>query len=161
VDDVDEQVKARRKLDALARSDNERMTHFNARFNTQVQYVRSCGIPTMLPRDQLPQYLRTLRSCEARDIYYQVRRYTERIASGKSFTLTDVQGGLQQCNNKARSQSTSTGRHRQSTRHDPHHSSSEANASSESPVVYSRRVECWSCEENHPLSACPTTLVAD
>jgi len=71
VDDIDEQVEARRNLEALARSDNERMTHFNARFNAKVQYVRSCGIP-ILPRDQLPQYLRTLRSCEARDIYYQV-----------------------------------------------------------------------------------------
>jgi len=118
-----------------------------------------------LPRDQLPHYLRTLRSCNARDIYYQVRRYTEHIASGESFTLTDVQEGLQQCDNEAqrdkRSQATSTGRHRQSTQHDPHHSSSAANASSESPVVHSRTVECWSCGENHPLSACPTTSVAD
>jgi len=93
VDDIDEQVEARRNLEALARSDNERMPHFNARFNAQVQYVWSCGIP-ILPRDQLPQYLRTLRSCEGRDIYHQVRCYTERIASGKSFTLTEVQEGL-------------------------------------------------------------------
>jgi hypothetical protein len=118
-----------------------------------------------LPRDQLPQYLRTLRSCEARNIYYQVRHYTERIASGKSYTLTDVQEGLQQCDNNAqcdkRSQAASTGRHRQSTQHDPHHSSSASNASSESPVVHSRTVECWSCGENHPLSACHTTPVAD
>jgi hypothetical protein len=37
VDDIDEQVDARRNLEALSRSDNERMTHFNARFNAQVQ----------------------------------------------------------------------------------------------------------------------------
>ena len=114
VDDIDEQGEARRNLEALARSDDERMTHFNARFNAQVQYVRSCGIP-ILPRDQLSQYLRTLRSCEAWDIYYQVRWYTKRIASGESFTLTDVQEGLQQCDNEAprdkRSQETLTGRH--------------------------------------------------
>ena len=114
MDDFDEQVEARRNLEALACSDNERMTHFNARFNAQVQYVWSCGIP-ILPRDQLPQYLRTLHSCKARDIYYQVRRYTERIASGKSFTLTDVQERLQQCDDKAqrdkRSQATSIRRH--------------------------------------------------
>jgi hypothetical protein len=139
------------------------MTHFNARFNAQVQYVWSCGIPN-LPRDQLPQYLRTLRSCKGRDIYYQVRCYTKRIASGESFTLPDVQEGLQQCDDEAqrdkRSQATSTGRHRQLTQHNPHHSSSAANASSESSVVHSRTVKCWSCGENHPLSACPTTLVA-
>ena len=162
VDDIDEQVEARRNLEALARSNNKRMTHFNARFNAQVQYVRSCGIP-ILPRDQLPQYLRTLRSCEARDIYYQVCCYIKRIASGESFTLTDVQEGLQQCDDKAqrdkRSQATSTGRHQQSTQHDLH-SSSASNTSSE-PTIHSRAIECWSCGENHPLSACPTTSVAD
>jgi hypothetical protein len=93
VDNVDQQVEARRNLEALACSDSERMTHLKARFKAQVQYVWSCGIP-ILPRDQLPQYFRTLRSCEARNIYYQVRCYTERIASGKSFTLTDVKEGL-------------------------------------------------------------------
>jgi len=109
-----------------------------ARFNAQVQYVRSCGIP-ILPRDRLPQYLRTLRSCEARDIYYQVRRYTKRIESGISFTLTNVQEGLQQCDDKAQrdkqSQATSMGCHRQLTQHDPH-SSSASNTSSK-PTIHS------------------------
>jgi len=81
----------------------------------------------------------------------------------ESFTLTDVQEGLQQCDDKAQrdkqSQATSTGRHQQSTQHNPHLYSA-SNTSSE-PIIHSRAIECWSCGENHPLSACPTTSVAD
>ena len=73
LDDVDEQVEATKNLEGMTRSDNERINSFNSRFNAQVQYVRSCGIP-VLPQDQLPQYLRTLRRCDAPDIHYKVRR---------------------------------------------------------------------------------------
>jgi hypothetical protein len=59
LDDVNEQVEATKNLEGMTRCDIERMNNFNSRFNAQVQYVRSCGIP-VLPRDQLPQYLRTL-----------------------------------------------------------------------------------------------------
>jgi len=71
LDDVDEQVEATKNLEGMTRGDNERMSNFNSRFNAQVQYVRSCGIP-VLPQDQLPQYLRTLRRCDAPDIHYKV-----------------------------------------------------------------------------------------
>ena len=124
LDDVDEQVEATKNLEGMTRGDNERMSNFNSRFNAQVQYVRSCGIP-VLPRDQLPQYL-------SPDIHYKVRRYAERIEMGESCTLTDVQDGLQQCDDEAqrdkRAQETSTGRNRQATQH----ASSASNASTES-----------------------------
>jgi hypothetical protein len=138
VDDIDEQVEARRNLEALARSDNEWMTHFNARFNAQVQYVRSCGIP-ILPRDHLPQYLRTLRSCEV--------GIPNALHPASPLPLLTSKKDSNNAQRDQRSQETSTGRHQQSTQHDPHHSSSAANASSESPVVHSRTVECWSCGE--------------
>jgi len=164
LDDVDEQVEATKNLEGMTRGDNERIDNFNSRFNAQVQYVRSCGIP-VLPRDQLPQYLRTLRRCDAPDIHYKVRRYAERIEMGESFTLTDVQDGLQQCDDEAqrgkRAQETSTGRNRQATQH----ASSASNVSTESGpssnTTPSRPIECWSCGLNHHLRACPTTSAAD
>jgi len=127
LDDVD----ATKNLEGMTRCDNERMNNFNSRFNAQFQYARSCGI-RVLPRDQLPQYLRTLRRCDAPDIHYKVRRYAERIEMGESFTLSDVQDGLQQCDDEAqrdkRAQERSTGRNQQATQH----ASSASNASTES-----------------------------
>ena len=45
VDDIDEQFEARRNLEALARSDTERRTHFSACFNAQVQYLTLASMP--------------------------------------------------------------------------------------------------------------------
>jgi len=92
LDDVDEQVEATKNLEGMTRGDNERMSNFNSRFNAQVQYVRSCGIP-VLPRDQLTQYLRTLRRCDAPDIHYKFdgTQNESKWASG-SLLLTSKMG---------------------------------------------------------------------
>jgi hypothetical protein len=47
LDNVDEQVEATKNLEDMTRGDNKRMSNFNSRFNAQVQYVRSCGIPVL------------------------------------------------------------------------------------------------------------------